>query len=104
MNWLDVVLALIIFTPAFFGYINGFLRKLFGLLGIIAGFILAVKFFDPVGNFLIEKLHTPVGTTLVAAFTIIIVAVYALFIYAAKYMANLHPATNIINRILGVVT
>ncbi len=104
MNWLDVVIALIIFTPVFFGFINGFLRKLFGLLGIIAGFILAVKFFDPVGTFIVDKLHTSVGVTLVASFTVIICIVYGLFIYAAKYMANLHPATNIIDRILGAVT
>ena len=104
MNWLDVLIALAILTPAFFGYINGFLRKFLGLLGLAVGFILAVKFFNPVGSFVIDKLHTPETPTLVIAFTVIIIAVYALFLYGAKYMANLHPATNIVNKLLGVAT
>ena len=102
MNWLDVLIALIIFIPAFFGFINGFLRKLFGLAGIVAGFILAVKFFNPAGTFVIDKFHTSSTITLVIVFTVILCVVYFLFIYIAKYMANLHPAVNIVNKLLGV--
>lgn len=107
MNWLDVLLALIIFISALFGYIIGFLRKFFGLLGIAAGFIAAVKFFNPVGDFLIARFHTsdsmPAAAILVLCFIIIFCLVYFLFIFAAKYITKLHPAMNILNRFLGII-
>lgn len=104
MNRLDAVLALIIIIPAFFGFISGFLRKIFGLLGIAAGFILAVKFFNPIGNYLLERLHTPVVSTLVVVFAVIFFLVYGVSIFLAKYFAKLHPAGNFADRILGTIT
>jgi membrane protein required for colicin V production len=101
LNWFDVLIALVIFTPAFFGYINGFLRKLFGLIGLAGGFILAVRFFNPLGNVIAGILHTPRTGTLLFAFGMILAAVYAVAVYLSKYMANLHPASRMIDRILG---
>src|SRR5437870_7257974 len=103
MNWLDVVIALVVFAPAYFGYVTGFLRKLFGLIGILLGFIIAVKLVNPVSEFFINKLHTHLALTYVLVFILLIMLVYLTLIYIAKYIANLHPATNMIDKNLGVI-
>ena len=52
MNWIDIVIALIVTLPAYFGFRKGFLRKLLGIAGIILGFILAIKFYPAVSSVL----------------------------------------------------
>jgi uncharacterized membrane protein required for colicin V production len=52
LNWLDLIIVLLITIPTFFGFRKGFLRKVLGIAGIIIGFILAVRFYDPIAGFL----------------------------------------------------
>jgi len=103
LNWLDVLITLFVLIPAFFGYINGLLRKVFGLIGLALGFILAVRFFEPVGGFIRGAVHTPRTGTMLFSFILILVVVYAISVYLARHMANLHPASNAIDKILGVL-
>jgi len=101
LNWLDILIALIVTLPAFFGFRKGFLRKLLGILGIILGFILAVKFYDTVASLLsVFVKGNPVFVD-VLAFLLIISVLYGTAIWLARFIASMNSGTSLIDKILG---
>jgi len=50
MNWLDIVWLIIVLFFVVWGAMRGLFRELFGLLGIFVGFIVAVNYYEVVGN------------------------------------------------------
>lgn len=103
MNWLDILIVLLIALPAFFGFRKGFLRKLLGIAGIIAGFILAVNFYLQLTGILDKIIKENTVFVKVLSFLIIIGAVYGASVWLARYIANINSGTGIIDKILGTV-
>ncbi len=103
MNWLDIVIVLLVTLPTFFGFHKGFLRKLLGIAGIIAGFILAVKFYDSVALILSKVIKENPVFVNVLSFLIIIGIVYGASIWLARFFANMNSGTSIIDKILGTI-
>lgn len=104
MNWLDFVIALIVTIPAFSGFRRGFLRKLLGIAGLIIGFILAVRFYRPVSDFLSNTFKLGQATSIVLGFLAIIAVVFSLSAWAATFFANkMNPATNFIDKLAGAI-
>lgn len=104
MNWLDILIALIVTLPAYFGFRKGFLRKLLGIAGIIAGFILAVKFYDTAANVLSVIIKENQTFVNVIGFLVIIGIVYGASIWLSRFIANINSGTGIIDKILGTIT
>jgi len=52
MNWLDFVLLGILALSAFNGFVRGFLRSVTGLVSVALGFVVALKLFRPVSDYL----------------------------------------------------
>ena len=50
-NWLDIILALAVLSAIIVGLVKGFVREIIGLIVIIAGIIIAARFFGPVARF-----------------------------------------------------
>jgi membrane protein required for colicin V production len=103
LNWLDLIIALVVTIPAFFGFRRGFLRKFLGIVGIIVGFVLAVRFYEPVAN-LINGLFS--GNHLVGdviAFLLIIGVVYGLSVWLSRFMAGMNSGTSLLDKIAGTV-
>lgn len=103
MNWLDIVIAGIIAIPTVFGFRKGFLRKLLGIIGIILGFILAVKFYIPVSQFINSIIKSNSGWIIVLSFLIIIGIVFSLSVWVARFIAGLNSGAAKIDKILGAV-
>lgn len=103
MNWLDILIILFLFLLSLLGFINGFLRKIFSLIGLIVGFILALKLAKPLSGFLISTFNFPQVVGYIVSFLLVVIIIYILSIYLAKFFANLNPATKIINKILGLL-
>jgi membrane protein required for colicin V production len=104
LNWIDILIALIILLPAYFGFRKGFLRKLLGIAGIAAGFILAVKFYPTAASLLAVFVKENQTFVNVLGFLVIIGILYGLFVWLARYIANINSGTSLIDRILGTVT
>lgn len=103
MNWLDLIIVLIITIPTFFGFRKGFLRKLLGIAGIILGFILAVRFYNPVSSFLHNILSGDLLVVQVISFLLIIGFVYGLSVWVARFIAGLNSGTSLMDKIAGTL-
>lgn len=101
MNWLDIIIVLIVTVPTFFGFRKGFLRKFLGIIGIILGFILAVKFYTPISTFLKSFINTDILVIQVISFLLVIGIVYGLSIWLSKFMAGMNSGTSLLDKIAG---
>ena len=103
MNWLDLLIAVIIALPVIFGFRKGFLRKILGIAGIIIGFILAVRFYQPISSLFSDIVKTNSNWVPVISFLLIIGIVFVLSIWVAKFIAGINSGTKMIDKILGAV-
>lgn len=101
MNWLDILIVLLVALPTYFGFRKGFLRKLFGLAGIIAGFILAIKFYDSISAVLSAVIKENKTFVNVISFLLIIAVLYGASIWLARFFSGMNSGTNIIDKLLG---
>lgn len=85
----------------FLGYRKGFLRKLLGIVGILLGFILAVRFYKPVGVFFSELIKTNLNATYVICFLLIIIIIFSVAVWIARFIAGLNSGTTMIDKFLG---
>lgn len=103
MNWLDLIIVLIITIPTFFGFRKGFLRKFLGIAGIILGFILAVRFYNPVSSFLHGIFSGDMLIIHVISFLLIIGIVYGLSVWVARFIAGMNSGTSLVDKIAGIL-
>jgi membrane protein required for colicin V production len=103
LNELDFVIAAIIVISTFIGYIKGFLRKVLGIAGIILGFVLAVKFYKPIGNYFAELFKFNPVFTYVICFLSIIILLYFLAVWLAKFFSSMNSGTAFIDKFLGII-
>jgi membrane protein required for colicin V production len=103
LNWLDLVIALIITIPTFSGFRRGFLRKILGIAGIIVGFILAVRFYEPVAGFLNKLFGSDLHVIQVISFLLIIAVIYGLTVWLAKFMASINAGTSLLDKTAGTL-
>jgi membrane protein required for colicin V production len=101
MNWLDIVIIVILLIPSYIGFRKGFVRKLFGIIGIAAGFVLAVRFYENLSSLLQNVIKESTIFVNVVSFLLIVVFVYSVSVWLAKYMSDIGGGTNFINKILG---
>jgi membrane protein required for colicin V production len=73
MNWLDIVLIIFLIASVVGGIINGFIRSLFGLVGLIIGVVLAGRYYVALADHLGFIANT--NTARIVAFIIIFAAV-----------------------------
>lgn len=103
MNWLDIVIAVIIALSAVFGFRKGFLRKVLGIVGIILGFVLAVRFYKPISEFAGGIIKSNSSWIPVLSFLLVIGIVFSLAVWVARFIAGLNSGTAKIDKLLGLV-
>jgi len=103
MNWLDIVIAIIITIPAILGFRQGFLRKILGIVGIIIGFVLAVKFYKDVGSFIKSLLKLNELECNIIAFLLIIALLFGIAVWLARFISNISKSTSKIDKLLGLI-
>jgi membrane protein required for colicin V production len=104
MNWLDIVIVLIVTLSAFFGYRKGFVRKIFGIIGILAGFFIAVRFYGNVFDLLSKFIKSDPLFVKALSFLLILTIVYLIFLWIATFMASMSSGTKIADKIAGAIT
>ncbi|MFI5145235.1 MAG: CvpA family protein [Ignavibacteria bacterium] len=103
MNWLDIVIAVIIALSAVLGFRKGFLRKVLGIMGIILGFVLAVRFYKPISEFAGGTIKSGASWIPVLSFLLVIGVVFSLAVWVARFIAGLNSGTAKIDKLLGLV-
>jgi membrane protein required for colicin V production len=106
-NWLDVLLAVAVLSAVIVGLVKGFVRELIGLIVIIAGIIIAARFFGPVARFAGKFISDPttanfVGFLLVFLAVLIVGGILAGFI-AKLTKGGLGFANHILGGLIGLV-
>ncbi|MBD3311212.1 MAG: hypothetical protein GF349_01790 [Candidatus Magasanikbacteria bacterium] len=107
MYWIDLLIIATIVLFAYQGFRNGFLRSLVSVVGFVISTYLAVKLYEPISFWLVEKSGWGVNFTRILVFIIIIVLVtrliYLIYFILYKTFRFLRwiPLTRTINRILG---
>jgi uncharacterized membrane protein required for colicin V production len=106
MNSIDIFIIIGISLFIVLGYRDGFFKKVFGILGFWAGFILAIKFIDPVSGLIGDWFSYSVEVSLVLAFFVIflvtVVLVNLLYRWFGKSTnENLMVRSRIAGAVLG---
>lgn len=78
MHYLDIIILIIVIASMIEGGFQGFIYELFSLVGLIAGFILAIRFFEPVAGYL-TFIPIPLWALKVLTFLLILIITNIIF-------------------------
>jgi membrane protein required for colicin V production len=98
----DVVVVIVICVLTLFGLWNGMIRQLFSLAGVIAGYLIAMRFFQPASKYL-TSFHSGMAKAIsfVAIFVTCIIIAHLLGWMIGKIFKL--PGLELLNRIGGAV-
>jgi membrane protein required for colicin V production len=107
LNYLDVTIIALIVILSIKGFVNGFLREVFGLIGLIGGIIIASKEFGFVAQYIYDKLYPLENMALLnlLGFVIIVLSIWIISsIVGVVISTKAHKYRNIglISRVLGL--
>ena len=72
-NWLDILLLVIVAITIIIGAIRGFIRQIIGLLAVVVGLVLAVKYYS-YGSEIFKFIRNDVLAQLLGFFLIFVVS------------------------------
>jgi membrane protein required for colicin V production len=103
MNWLDIVILVVLLVSAISGLINGFIKTIFSLIGLIAGVLLAGRYYISLANHL--GFISSENAARIVAFLIIFAVVMLVAILFGLIFTKVASAILLgwLNRILGAI-
>lgn len=105
MWWPDAVLALLLLLSAANGLRKGIIMGLAGMVGLVAGVYMAVRFSDLLTELLYIRMEWHSDMVPIMAFVLLFAAVLALMLLGGKVMESSMKAVQMdwLNRVLGAV-
>jgi len=100
LNKFDILIAVIVAIPVLIGISSGFLKNLFGFIGIIAGLIIATRFNEQISDFFIA-LSIPGAIANSLAFLGVIIFFYIAGGFIARKLSKINSFTSSLDRLLG---
>ena len=105
MNWIDLTLLVVLLLFGLRGYFRGLFREVFSLLGLVAGFIGAARYAEPLAGFVATHWNVAPIILKGVAFVSCFFLIYVLFNLAGWL---LHQSAKVlflqtVNRLGGVV-
>jgi len=105
-NWLDIVIVLILCITFFMGLIKGFVRQVLGIIFVIVGIILAVKYYSFISQFLFHLISHRAISNFIGFLLIFIVVLLiggALTSLVSKLVKhNLESLDRVLGAVLGL--
>lgn len=103
MTTIDIVILVIVGAGAVLGFMKGFLKQLAGLLGLVAGLLLAKALYATVAERVFLPLTDSLTVAQVIAFVAIWLAVPLVFLLVASLLTKAMEAVALggVNRLLG---
>jgi membrane protein required for colicin V production len=78
MNFLDILIIIVIALSVVLGVRDGLFKKIFGILGIVGGLVLATKYMSVGADYIMSSLSFSKDTSSILAFFILFIAVVAI--------------------------
>jgi len=107
MNYFDVIVAVIVLLLGIKGLMHGFIKEVFGLIGLIAGVYFASRFADTAANFIGTNFFHTDNTALLKliGFLVILIIIWILATIIGSILSKLTNSSGLgfINRILGFI-
>jgi membrane protein required for colicin V production len=106
MNMTDILIIVCLLGFMILGFRDGFLKKVFGVLGFWAGFVLGIKFMLPLGQKYTEWLSFAEDTSLVVAFLTIFVLTGLIVNFSYRWYGrssseSLKPVSRVAGALIG---
>lgn len=99
-NWLDILLFVILAVTIIIGAIRGFIRQVVGLLAVVVGLVLAVKYY-PYGSNIFMFIRNDVVAQLLGFFLIFVAVLCAGWIINMLLAKAVKGPFKSLNRLLG---
>lgn len=77
IGWLDVVLAVILLVTVIMGLVRGLIKEVVGIVAIIAGFILAARYYVSLADLIGRLIHQPTVAKFLGFIIIFLVVIAA---------------------------
>ncbi|MYJ56008.1 MAG: CvpA family protein [Rhodothermaceae bacterium] len=104
MSWLDIVILLVLGVGLLVGARRGFVRQVFGLVGLLIAIALGYSFMEGVGGWLENRVGLPVEYSPLAGFGLVFLGAQLFFMIITRgvdrFIRNI-VFIGTINRILG---
>lgn len=104
MNYLDIIILIILLIGFALGFRDGLIRKVIGLLGLVLGFVFALQFYRPFGNFISPLINDEIYLAeIVAGFVLFIGVIF----FASVLKRIIHPLDKVnrfTNQLLGGIS
>ncbi|MBK8982447.1 MAG: CvpA family protein [Ignavibacteria bacterium] len=102
MNNLDLIISFVIIVPSLLGLQKGFLKSIFSLIGIVAGFILATSYNEILTGYISFIKLDPKILSLISFF-IILISVNLILGFISQKISGFNFITKSFDRILGLM-
>jgi membrane protein required for colicin V production len=103
LNTLDIILAIVLLVTLVLGLIKGLVRQVIGLLAVVAGLVLAARFYPQAASFVHEIVSSLVVANFVG-FLILFAGVIAAGWFIGLFVSKLMKGPlDLINHVLGGV-
>jgi len=99
-NWLDILLLVIIAITIIIGAVRGFIRQIIGLLAVIAGLVLAIKYYS-YGADIIPFIRNDVLAQLISFFLIFVTVLCIGWVINILLAKAVRGPFKSLNRLLG---
>ena len=99
-NWLDILLLVIVAITIIIGAVRGFIRQIIGLLAVVVGLILAVKYYS-YGSEIFKFIRNDVLAQLLGFFLIFVVFLCIGWVINILLAKALRGPFKSLNRLLG---
>ncbi len=106
MNFVDIVFILLLLAFLALGFFEGTIKLLVAIISFYVSIILASLYFQYVGGFLRQRLHTSPDMAQILGFTSILFVMFILLMVAGFYTfryAKLPVSLDFIDRIIGTL-
>jgi membrane protein required for colicin V production len=103
MNWLDIIIAILLVASLVIGFMQGFIKTLLTLVGLVVGIVLASNFYQELGGLL--KFISDPRIANILAFIIILLVVSIAAAILAMILKTILKAINLgcVDRFAGAV-
>jgi membrane protein required for colicin V production len=104
MSLIDILILVGLVLFMALGFKDGFFKKVFGILGFLAGLIFATKFMNPIGEKIMQWLDFSQDTSHILAFLLIFLAIVILEILFYRWFGSSGTGTlKIWSRLAGAI-
>ena len=105
LNYFDVIVGVIVLLLGIKGFMNGSIKEIFGLGGLVAGVYFASRFAEPVADFIGNNFYQTGNTALLklVGFLVVLILIWLLSTIIGSVLSKLASSSGLgfINRFLG---